>query len=205
MRRGLIILLACIGLGQVSFAQSFYEPPPPGTLLSWSYQFDGDGFSRLSEIVATGDDFVIYDPDLQFTQGSTSRYVVEFSGVHAQSCDEPMLGIDDRRALRAMWPLIRGASATVRSGGVETRYEVGDKVPVYIVSQDSEAMTATRVEGRFGDADMEVLVSDRFSVPVALSWAAGGGGRVLEVVEPQGSAGAPEIEGSLGRCAELLQ
>ena len=205
MRRGLIILLACVGLGQVSFAQSFYEPPPPGTLLSWSYQFDGDGFSRLSEIVATGDDFVIYDPDLQFTQGSTSRYVVEFSGVHAQSCDEPMLSVDDRRALRSMWPLIPGASATVRTGGVETRYGVMDKVPVNLVTQDAEAMTATRVKGWFGDADMEVLVSDRFSVPVALSWAAGGGGRVLEVVEPQGSAGEPEIEGTLGRCAELLQ
>ena len=205
MRRALTICLVLAGLGPVSVAQTSYAPPPPGTLLSWRYQFDGDGYTRLSEIVATGEDFVIYDPDISYTKGASSKYVVEYSGIHAQSCNEPLLDESDRQALKSMWPLVNGASATVKSGAMDTHYAVTGIESVELIAPTTGSTTAARVRGRFGEAGMEVLVSQQYGIPVELSWSAGGNGRVLEIVEPQGSAPDLEQLGNLGRCASLLR
>ena len=175
-------------------------------MLSWTYKFGDSQFTRLSEVVATGEDFVIYDPDLRYTTGTPGNYVVEFSGVHAQSCDEPLPSDVDRAVLKAMWPLDEGVTGSVEDVAKPSNYQVKSVEEVSLISSRPGPHLARRVEGRSGDISMEILVDEKLGVPVAISWSDGGNGRVLEVLEPQGSAApAAEVEGDLGYCAALFE
>ena len=175
-------------------------------MLSWSYKFGDSQFTKLSVVVATGEDFVIYDPDLRYSTGTPGNYVVEFSGMHAQSCGDPLPSEVDRAALKAMWPLAEGVSGSVEDVAKPFRYEVKSVEEVNLISSVPGPHKARRVEGRSGEISMEMLVYDQFGIPVEISWSDGGIGRVLEIIEPQGSA-APVAEdlGDLGYCAELLE
>lgn len=203
---GLAILAALLAPALAGTAQQPFAPPAPGTLVTWSFDFDGDKSTRLSEVIASGDDFVIYDPDLRYTTGNPGEYVVEFSGVHAQSCDQALPSESDRRSLRALWPLRAGLAASVSTGEQPAFYFVEGPETVGLLSSTPDAHHAWRIDVRSGEADMTLAVSPAAGMPVRISWAAGGRGEVLEISEPQGSAAWEAIpEGQLGRCAELLQ
>ncbi|MEQ8556963.1 MAG: hypothetical protein RIB03_01500 [Henriciella sp.] len=205
MGRWIIPALALIASAPVSAAQSQYMPPQPGTMITWKYQFDDHSYIRLSEVIASGDDFVVYDPDISDTSGSSSEYLVDFSGLHTQRCDEPLPAEDDRASLIAIWPLIQGATASVRSGSSGT-YKVGGKTQVDVISSVEGARDAWIVASEIGAAEMDIAVSPALGMPVQITWKSGGSGEVLEIVEPQGSAEPVDVSGkNLGYCAQLLQ
>lgn len=205
MVRALILLFASFAFAQVSAAQQSYLPPQPGTMITWKFEIGDESYVRLSEVIASGDDFVIYDPDIQQSTGLPIDYIVEFSGLHTQSCDQLLPLEDDRSALAAVWPLRSGASASVHSG-VSSFYKVGEATIVDVISNIEGARQAWVVRSEFGNADMQIAVSPALGMQVRLGWPSGDSGQVLEVVEPQGSLSpAEDISGRLGYCAELLQ
>ncbi|WP_084398850.1 hypothetical protein [Henriciella aquimarina] len=204
MVRGLILMLAIVSAAPVSLADTVFRPPAPGTLVTWSYTFDNDKFIRVSEVVASGEDFVIYDPNIRISTGNASEYLVEFSGIHVQTCDEPLPADDDRAALKAMWPFVRGASATVKTGHASV-YKVGEQQSFDLISTTPEAGDVWAVEGRYGSIALDLKVSPALGMPVEVAWRSGGSGHVLEVAEPQGDAGGErDMIGNLGECEKLL-
>ena len=87
-----------------------------------------------------------------------------------------------------------------------SRYQVKAVEEVNLISSRPGPHMARRVQGTSGDMTMDVLIAQEFSIPVEINWPDGGTGRVLEILEPQGSAApAAEVEGNLGYCSELLQ
>ncbi|MEM5518240.1 hypothetical protein WNY37_14870 [Henriciella sp. AS95] len=197
--------VACAMTATVSFAQSAYNPPSAGTLITWSYQFENESFTRLSEIVASGDDFVIYQPDIRYAADTPEQYVVEFAGVHAQTCADPLPDEDDRSALMAIWPLLSGSSASVRTGPTPSRYMVQAKENVdFLVSRPGQ-QSVFRVRGKLGSADLQFLVSEDYSIPIGMDWPGGENGRVIDLVEPEGGAGTDMELNNLGYCSELVK
>lgn len=199
------MLSAVLVMAGLSFAQSASELPKPGTLISWRFEFDGAPSTRLSEIIASGPDFVIYQPDLKYEPTSAASYIVEFSGIHAQSCGEPLPDAADRQALRSMWPLQPGASATVRKGAAPSKYSVGTSQRFDFISGTSLESAVMRVDGQVGGAEFELFVSPDFGMPIGIDWAAGGKGRVLEIIEPKTAFPAAPQQKNLGNCASLLR
>ncbi|MGB3627407.1 MAG: hypothetical protein WA989_16360 [Henriciella sp.] len=204
MWRSSTLFAAFLAIAQVSFAQSAYDTMEPGTLISWSFEFEETSFTRLSEVVASGPDFVIYQPDLKYKPTSAESYVVEFSGVHAQSCNEPLPDDADRQALQSLWPLTSGASASVRSGAVPARYRVQAADHADFIGSRGWPGEATWVEGQIGDAELKLLVSQDYGMHIGVEWVAGGSGRVLEVIEPENPVTDDEAR-TLGNCSVLLK
>jgi hypothetical protein len=190
---------------QAVSAQSAYHPPPPGTLLTWSYNFDGDSFTRLSEIVAIGEDFVIYQTDIRYTARNSSQFVVEFSGVHAQTCNQPLPADEDRLALSSLWPLVPGASVSVKGGASPSQYLVQERASVTFPAFAQFESEAMRIQGQVGEAEVQLIVSDEHSIPISMVWSEGNVGRVIEMIEPNGQPGEAVDLSSLGYCAGLLQ
>ena len=205
MVRALILLVMSIASAQVSAAQQGFQSPQPGTMITWKYEFGDQTYIRLNEVVISGEDFIIYDPDIQRSSGEAADYIVEFSGVHSQSCDQPLPGDEDRAALSAIWPLIPGASASVRTG-VKSVYSVAEPVKVELISNIEGAGDALSVQTAYGEAEMTLAVSPVLGMPVQVVWASGDKGQVLEVIEPQGGLSPTDMAGQdLGYCSELLE
>lgn len=205
MMRAVIPALVAVMAVPLGTAETAYMPPAPGTIVTWKYQLEDQTFLQLSEVVASGGDFVVYDPNLGEAASRPVDFQVEFSGLHTQTCDQPLPAEDDRKALASIWPLIRGASASVRSG-VDSRYQVDEASEIALLSDVEGAGEVWTVSARMGEAEMQIAVSPALGMPVRLGWPSGEFGQVIEVVEPQGSA-APERDDSLdlGFCEELLQ
>ncbi|MEQ9315054.1 MAG: hypothetical protein RLN72_04325 [Henriciella sp.] len=204
MWRSSALFAGLMAAATVSFAQPDYKPLKPGTLISWSFEFDETSFSRLSEIVASGPDFVIYQPDLKYKPNSAASYMVEFSGVHAQTCSEPLPDQDDRRALQSLWPLMPGATASVRTGAVPARYQVRTADQAELIAGGRLPGEAMWVDGQVGDAELKLLVSKDLGLPIAIEWDAGGSGHVLDVIEPNMPPDTQAEPPTLGYCAGLL-
>ncbi len=207
MKRALTTLSAMPCIALVSAAQTAYTPPAPGTMITWSYKFDDAVITKLSQVVATGEDFVIYDADLRYDTGQAGDYLVEFSGLHAQACDRPLLSARDRAGLAALWPLKEGAATSV-SGEAAAMYVVGRTDAVHFISNQSASNEVRQIYGTVGDGDnsLNISVSTAYGIPVQITWNAGGYGQVLEIVEPQGSADIDDFDpDALGYCAELVR
>lgn len=205
MRRALILLTACLAVAQVSAAEAVYIPPQPGTMVTWKHQFGDDSYVRLSEVVASGEDFAIYNPDISQPAGKPADFLVEFSGLHSQRCDEAIPTETERAALAQVWPLVTGATATVRSG-VRSAYTVNDLREVPVISSFDDAQKAWGVDAAYGDVEMKLSVSPVLGMPIRIDWESGDHAQVLEVIEPQGSVQASDADGlDLGHCGELLK
>ena len=104
-----------------------------------------------------------------------------------------------------MWPLVMSASATVRSGSGGA-YRVLGETSVDVISSVEDARDAWVIASENGSAEMDISVSPALGMPVRIMWKTGGSGKVLEIVEPQGSAEAMDVsDKNLGHCTELLQ
>ena len=205
MVRASVLLTALAAFAQAGAAQQAYQPPQPGTMITWKFEIGDTSRVRLSEVIASGDDFVVFDPDIQQSSGTPADFIVEFSALHSQACDQPLLSAEDRSALASVWPLTSGASASVRTG-VSSTYKVGEETRVDIISDIAGAREAWKVESRYGQAAMQLAVSPSLGMQVRLDWPSGDSGHVLEVVEAQGAISPPQPSArSLGYCAELLQ
>ena len=205
MRRGQLSLLCALAFALTSAAdaQDEYTPPPLGTMVTWSFGSEGGRETRLSEVVATGPDYAIFQSDLRLSADNPAAYFVEFSGIHITSCAADMPSREQRDRLASAWPLESGDTIEV----------AGDQLAVYTIGElmnhtlnIAEGPTEARqVKVDYGDIENDIMLSLAWNMAVAVQWPDGTGDRALEIVPPAKSpAPRSDLMRVIGNCAGLL-
>ena len=184
-------------------AQSEYTPPPVGTMVTWSFGNDDGRETRISEVVATGSDFVIYLSDLRLNENNPASYLVEFSGLHVASCAGDLPSEDERERLAAAWPLVDGETVEIAGNGGAV-YTIGRLIS-HTLNAAEGPMQAREIKASYGSVTNDITLSLNWNIPVAVGWADGTGDKALEVMSPtQGLSPKTDLGSVLGQCAGLL-
>ena len=204
MIRVMMSFLALSAVSFLAYADDPYSPPPVGTMVTWSFGNSADRETRISEVVAVGDDFVIYLSDLRLSEDNPSSYLVEFSGIHVISCAGAMPGKKTREALASIWPLQPGGTVEVADEFLTT-YTIGE-LTSHTVNVTEGPQEARRIKASYGDVENEITFSLSWNMPVAIGWSDGTGDKALEVVPPLENKGvSSDIFDAIGNCATLLE
>lgn len=203
MQRILIGVVGAICLiTSPAMANDLYTPLPVGTQITWLMPTDEGTQTRVSEVVANGQDFVVYKYDLTWSPDDAWGYLVEFSGLYSTSCSAQMPSIKMRQQLIKLWPLKTGAKATF-AFDAESQYEV-QNLTVHEISQVHGPRPAWVINKIIGDIRTKVLLSADLGFPVREEWNDGRVERVIDVFVPPRSK--PALSGDqLGNCLTLLQ
>ena len=201
---GLRLLCCVLMAGGWAAAEEGYRPPPVGTQLSW-VEPAGDAGGRISEVVATGSDFVIYQRHIADSVSRPINFVAEFSGVYEVSCVLPMPSSAERVQLQEMWPLESGRTLSI-GDDYKVAFEVGrqDSSKISLTGPSSPVQEVSVLED---DVQTRKSISLEWHTVVVNTFRDGSVERVRDVYVTQGS-GAPGEEPAaykLGNCAELLE
>ena len=190
-------------LGAHAAAEETYSPPPVGTMVTWSFGNEDARETRISLVVATGDDFAIYLSDLRLDDETPSSYIVEFSGIHVASCAGKMPTRRERDGLASAWPLTSGDIVEM-SGTMAATYTIG-KLTSHTLNVAEGPTQARHIKASYGGVENDITFSLNWNMPVAIGWPDGTGDRALEVLPPDGAAGIRrDLRSALGNCAALL-
>lgn len=190
----LAALAAAASLAPAAAGDGRFTPPQAGSLVTWAIERDGERETRAALVVASGADFTLYLDDIRTAGDQPEHYTVEFSGVYAIGCTEPMPSMDIRDTLATLWPLQEGNFAGALDDLI---YSVGAPL-----DQTGERY-ALEVEHAGRTLAYELTVSP--SMLSRLTWPDGTAARVLSVEPPAepGGARVPRLD-QLGRCADLF-
>ena len=171
--------------------------------MTWSFGNENQRETRISLVVATGEDYAIYLSDLRLSDDNPSAYIAEFSGIHLTSCAGDMPTPDEREGLASVWPMTSGDTIEV-SGPLSATYTIG-KLTSHTLNVSEGPTQARFIKASYGDVENDITFSLNWNMPVAIGWQDGTGDRVLEVLPPTGDAEIRSDLGSaLGNCAALL-
>jgi len=207
MNRGFLLGVGLFLFAGAAIADSEYQPPAVGTQITWLEPTrEGGRKSRVSKVVAQGDDFAIYLYDISYDVDKPTSYFAEFSGIHISSCGYAMPTAQERESLRKFWPLQPGKSLQIGSeDALQTTYEVGQRT-VHAISQIDGERPAQYVSATDGEFRTNVMVSLDWGTPVLMGWDDGENARAIEMFSPTIPAGPLEANRvSLGECAGLLE
>lgn len=202
--RAISLLFGLVLVGMNAHGDDHYAPPPVGTLVTWSFGNSGERETRLSKVVAVGDDFVIYHSDLRLSEASASSYFVEFSGIHRRSCAQAMPDNSTRTSLASIWPMKSGDTIEF-ADEFTTTYTIGDLTShtLNVVEGPTEAR---HIKAIYGNIENDITFSLNWHMPVAIGWPDGTGDKALEVVLPVESTGvSSDLFDAIGNCATLLE
>ncbi len=205
MRAGALIGAAVLAAATPSWAQDAYAPPPVGALFTWSFTAEGATATRVSEVVAVGEDFAIFLADISLDDDAPFNYFAEFSGVHAVGCGEEMPPLDVRARLADLWPASPGKVVSFSQGPDVFIYSV--EAPVnFSFAGMSEAMSAVRLEATRSGRNHDIVLSTQWGASVAIDWGEGVSDVALSVTKPAQPTEPPAaLSQKLGRCSTLLQ
>lgn len=173
-------------------------------MITWSFGLESERETRLSEVVAIGDDFVIYLTDLRLNSKSAASYVAEFSGIHVTSCVEDMPNETERSLLANAWPLKSGDLLEIGEE-ISATYTIG-KLTSHTLNTLEGPTQARLIKAVFGNVENDITLSLDWNTAVAVSWADGSGDKALEVVPPSVEAKVRrDIADDIGKCAALLE
>ena len=196
---GSLIILA----GANAAAEDAYSPPPVGTMVTWSFGNEAERETRISLVVATGEDYAIYLSDLRLSDENPSAYFAEFSGIHLTSCAADMPSERERERLASAWPMTSGDTVEV-SGSLAATYTIG-KLTSHTLNVSEGPTQARNIKANYGDIENDITFSLIWNMPVVIGWQDGTGDRVLEVLPPNGDAEIrSDLSNALGYCAALL-
>ena len=203
MRDLLLFTAIAFGASATAVAEDHYSPPPIGTMVTWSFGNESDRETRISEVVATGEDFVIYLSDLRLDAESAASYIVEFSGLHVVSCTADMPGENERQRLASAWPLTPGNTVELE-GDANATYTIGQQTRHTLNAGDGP-MDVRQIKASYGAVENDITLSLNWHMPVAIQWPDGTGDKALEVLPPASETGPKsELRDAVGNCADLL-
>lgn len=195
-------LVLMLGQTGIAYGQDGYAPPPVGTQITWSERgTDGNSQTRVSKVIANGDDFAIYLFDLNWDETEPVSYFAEFSGLHIVPCLAEMPSADERAQLSGLWPFETGRDLQIGEDQPVT-YSVGGEAE-HVIASSEEVRPAQIVTSTEGTVEIDTTLSIDFGMPIRQVWKDGLVTSAIDIFIPQGSAGGDE-EVELGECAALL-
>ncbi|MEM6412850.1 MAG: hypothetical protein AAF683_15105 [Pseudomonadota bacterium] len=202
MRLG-VLTLGLVAATEAASAQGTYVPPPVGTQVTWVTETAEGRTTRVSEVVAVGDDFAIHLYDIGWDVNSSISYFAEFSGLYMASCSLPMPDQEKRRRLREFWPLITGEALDLEDAEKST-FVVGNRQD-HTVSQVGGPHPAQTVTSYVGEVRTDTVVSLELHTPLFVNLQDGSDERAIEIFFQQPVQRAERVEDSaLGNCALLF-
>ena len=202
------LILAIAAPALPAIGQSVPEPVP-GVSLFWSSHYQGDTSSFRERIVATGEDWAIYetlwDEDFGVEPGP-GDYFALFSGIDYRGCNGDSMPTDaEREGLAALLPFEEQAEFVATSAEGSPTIRVGAAVDFFLMG---ETFAAREVVFDFDDNDEErtdetLTVLEDYPYTVKLDWDENSIDRVMLIASSDQPIEIPDAD-MLGTCSVLL-